>query len=361
MLPEVDGCPQNAASLECAYLMQVLLVLPSLLEQSGLSMRRIEDTLGVIRDLAQFVSAKNGELFTEPLRLDHEEYETGRDVARPFLLPRMAKLASNPEAENPKEPRADGQDSELIREIIQPEDMQELSGFIGTVLSQLLPCRATEYDALTRQRKGITVGYPGMMCRHCAGKGTTGKYFFTSLDSLNTCCTASLGHIYACPYVPKELKTRIADLKTRHPAERKALKHGAQAHFFQRLWKRLWSTDGIPDAPFVLGNHRNLGPAEQGEQLGEQLSSADSALEEERAHPIEFKSHTELLDYINMTPPWNGKADLRERIQQYYGCIAFGGKIYNTNAMPKNFSSEWILSKMVHPDRLSTKRTFLAG
>ena len=79
----------DSESLECAYLMQVMLVLPSLLEQSGLSMRRVEDTMGVIRDLAQFVSSKNGELFPEPLRVCHEEYAAGHDVHRPFLSPRL--------------------------------------------------------------------------------------------------------------------------------------------------------------------------------------------------------------------------------------------------------------------------------
>jgi len=76
----------------------------------------------------------------EPLRLGHEEYEASRDVARPFLLPRMEKPASKPKAENSEGSGVDDLDSELNREIIKPEDMQELSGFIGTVV----PYRATE-------------------------------------------------------------------------------------------------------------------------------------------------------------------------------------------------------------------------
>jgi hypothetical protein len=75
-----------------SYLMQVLLVLPSLLEQTGLSMRQIDDTVGVLRNLAQFISAYNGKLFEGPMRLCHEEYEAGYDVTRSFLVPRMEKL-----------------------------------------------------------------------------------------------------------------------------------------------------------------------------------------------------------------------------------------------------------------------------
>jgi hypothetical protein len=91
-----------------SYLMQVLLVLPSLLEQTGLSMHRIDDTVGVVlRDLAQFISANNGELFEGPMRLCHEEYEAGYDVTRSFLVPRMEKLSSKFQADNeePSVPR----------------------------------------------------------------------------------------------------------------------------------------------------------------------------------------------------------------------------------------------------------------
>jgi hypothetical protein len=76
---------------------------------------------------------------------------------------------------------------------------------------------------------------------------------------------------------------------------------------------------------------------------------------------VEFKSHTDLLTHIEKTP-WNARADLRERIGQYYQCVAYGGELYMSNAMPKNFNSEWILSKKVPRDRLSVKRSlFLSG
>lgn len=357
MLSKAVGDSKDSANLECAYLMQVMLVLPSLLEQSGLSMRRVEDTLGVIRDLAQFISSENKILFAEPLRVCHEDYEAGHDVVQPFLLPRMQKLMTKPSAVADSDAKdGGGQDTELIREIIQPEDVKELSGFISTVLSQLLPCRATEYDIVSKGRKGRTVGYPGMMCRHCAGKGMDGRFFFTSLDSLNTAATATLGHIYKCPHVADDLKKRIAHLKTRHPEERKALKHGAQAVFFSRLWKRLWSAEGIPDAPVVLTNHQNVVTEKKQHDVAAKLSS-----QQDDDSSVEFKSHIDLLDYLTTTSPWNGKADISERVGQYYRCIAYGGEIYDTNGMPKHFNSEWILSQLVPPERLSTNRTFLAG
>lgn len=358
ILPEDDSGSKGTADLEVAHLMQILLVLPSLLEQSGLPMRKIEDTLGVIRDLAEFMTFKNDELFAEGVQLCREEYESGYDVSRPFLLPRMQQLVSIPSAspsmDSPQGQLTAASDPDFIREIINPEDMQELSGFIGTVLRQFLPSRADELDA--SKRRGIHVGYPGMMCRHCAGKGTEGRFYFTSLDSLNTAATATLGHVYKCPHIPDDLKKEIANLKTRHGDERRALKHGAQARFFSRLWKRLWSADGIAP-PVVLANHRTIGDKE----VELTPTEASSSLQNDEAHELEFKSHTDLLNYLDTTAPWSKKADIRERIEQYYACVAYGGDIYDTAAMPKNFSSEWILSQMVPPERLSTKRTFLTG
>jgi hypothetical protein len=40
--------------------------------------------------------------------------------------------------------------------------------------------------------------------------------------------------------------------------------------------------------------------------------------------------------------------------------MAHGGEIYDTNAMPAHFNSEWILSQMVPPERLA-HQTFLSG
>ena len=195
----------------------------------------------------------------------------------------------------------------------------------------------------------------GLMCKHCAGKGSDGRFFFTSLDSLNTAATATLGHMYRCPFIPDELKKRIAHLKTRHPEERKALKHGAQAQFFARLWKRLWSAEGIPDTPVVLSNHQNVATD------AKEATNDATLQQEERQSSIQFKSHTDLLTFLTTTAPWNTRADILERIRQYYAVMAHGGEIYNTNAMPPHFNSEWILSQMVPPERLATHQTFLSG
>jgi hypothetical protein len=358
MLASEKSVGNDSENLQCAYLMQVMLVLPSLLEQSGLSMRRVEDTMGVIRDVAQFVSSKNGELFPESLQVCHEEYAVGHDVHRPFLSPRIQTLAAQPLE---SEAASGGEGTELVREIIQPEDMHELSGFICTVLSQLLPCRATEYDLLSKGRatKGRTVGYPGLMCKHCAGKSTDGRFFFTSLDSLNTAATATLGHIYRCEFIPNELKKRIAHLKTRHPEERKALKHGAQAQFFARLWKRLWSAEGIPDTPVVLTNHQT-GATDANQAVATNAVTLQQQQQQEEEESIEFKSHVDLLTFLATTAPWNKRSDILERIRQYYAVMAHGGEIYDTNAMPAHFNSEWILSQMVPPERLA-HQTFLSG
>lgn len=365
MLPSEDGDDsKDSANLECAHLMQILLVLPSLLEQSGLSMRRIEDALGVIRDIAEFLTFNRGELFAEAVQLCREEYQPGYDVSRPFLLPRIRKFASKQSAAEPSVASqgnlAVNNDPELIREIINPEDMPELTGFIGAMLSQFIPCRATEFDLL-KGRKLIHVGYPGMMCRHCAGRGSTdGRYFFTSLDSLNTAATGTLGHVYKCPYVPEETKKKIAHLKSVHGEERKALKKGAQARFFARLWKRLFSTDGIA-TPVVLANHKSTGDEDSKPPAAIAVEKSTSSEEQAAAPVLEFKSHTDLLNYLANTAPWNKKDDIRERIQQYYDCVKYGGDIYDTNAMPKSYSSEWLLSQLVHPECLSTKQRYLTG
>jgi hypothetical protein len=335
-----------------AYLMQVLLVLPAVLEQTGLSMRRIEDTVGIIRDLAQFISSNNGELFEVPLRLCHEEYEAGYNETRSFLVPRLEKLSSRFQADNgePSTPRPKSADAELISEIVLPEDYEDLTDYSRTTLSQMLPCRATMYDIESKGRKAISVGHGGMVCRHCLGRYGDGKYFFSSLGSLNTSANAVLAHLYKCKEVQDDLKARLVRCKARHEEDKKTLRYGSAAAFFSRLWERLNSSCGIegPEV-YVLPNQPHLMREESG-------LVAEGPKETKGAPVVEFKSHTDLLTHIEKTP-WNDMADVRESIKQYYQCVAYGGELHMTSAMPKNFNSEWILSKMVPPDRLSVKRS----
>jgi hypothetical protein len=337
-----------------AYLMQVLLILPALLEQTGLSMRQIEDTVGVIRDLAQFIASNNGELFEDPVRLCHEEYEVDYDTTRPsFLVSRMQKLSSRLKVDNGETstPRPKSADIVQLSEIVLPEDYEDLTDFSRITLSQMLPCRATRYDIESKNRRAISVGHGGMVCRHCLAGTGDGKYFFSSLDSLNTAANAVLPHLYKCKQVPDDLKARLVGLKARHTDDRKTLKYGAAAAFFSRLWKRLNSSCGIEEPEvYVLPNQPHVIKEENG------VLAAEGPKEAEGMLAVEFKSHIDLLAYIEKTT-WNERADLRERIDRYYQCIAYGGELYMTNAMPKNFNSEWILSKLVPPDRLSAKRS----
>ena len=346
------GSPSNTVS----YLMRVLLIMPSLLEQSGLPSQRIQDAIGAVRDLAQFLSSKNSEFFDESVRPCHEEYEAGHETSQPYLLPRMRTLSTSfqvepGEPETPRPTSGGPEAAEVIYDLVLPEDAPTLTESTAMTMSQMIPCRATEYDIMKKART-ISIGHPGIMCRHCLGAGGEGKYFFSSLDSMGTASTVVLSHLYRCKQVNEELKARLIELKNRHGADRKKLKFGAQAAYFNRLWHRLMSSGIQSSEIMVLPDSQHLTLEEDGTpEAGEALGDGPTT---------EFTNHAEVVAFIDETPPWSEMADIRECIQKYYDCVAYGGEIYLTNVMPKNFGSEWILAKLF-PNRLSTKRSFSVG
>ena len=61
---------------------------------------------------------------------------------------------------------------------------------------------------------------------------------------------------------------------------------------------------------------------------------------------LEFESHVPLIEYIKKTQTWSEKQDLMEAVRRYYEGVELGGRVYMTDAMPKNFNSEWLLRRM---------------
>ena len=80
--------------------------------------------------------------------------------------------------------------------------------------------------------------------------------------------------------------------------------------------------------------------------------SNDEIISEKLEDQLEFQSHIQLMRFLQTSSPWKENQDLMDVILQYYNCLEYGGRIYNTNAMPPHFSSEWLLAKVAplcHP------------
>ncbi|CAB9516665.1 expressed unknown protein [Seminavis robusta] len=301
----------------CEYLSQFLLVVPGIMSQAQLSVQLIDDTTMVLKELANFLTQKHTELFDARFHPPKEDYVGERAVPSSFSSC-LENLRST----------ADSSQSLECTEAFWEEDRPEVTDFLATVMSQVVPCRATAEDVAKKNRR-IGVGFVGLMCRHCSG-AKEGRYFFTSIESMTTAATVIEKHIQKCEKISQDIKDRMKESRGRHAEQRKTLAPGAQAAYFLRLWERLRSSK-VRDAAASL-------------QMLEMTEKQDNENEDGPAG-LEFDSHIRLIDYLRNAPPWNEKPEVLEGVRRYYDCLEHGGKTYGTFEMPKNFNSEWLLTQ----------------
>ncbi|KAL3923358.1 MAG: hypothetical protein SGILL_001700 [Bacillariaceae sp.] len=123
------------------------------------------------------------------------------------------------------------------RPLVLPEDKPFIAEFLYVVMEQLQPCRFTEADRNKRRIKHV--GCIGVECKHCSGKVDSRKFFWSSVNAVESNFVSVHTHMMECKMVPQELKDQLAELKKLRKEQTAALKTGSQKSFFARVWKRL--------------------------------------------------------------------------------------------------------------------------
>eukprot|EP00977_Amphora_coffeiformis_P014830 scaffold4231_cov110-Amphora_coffeaeformis.AAC.1 len=318
--------------------LQFLLVLPALLGRSEVELQEMNDSLELVHELTHFMTNNHAEVFPAGTQPPPEVYMTKGKRVPSTLLARLER--KRPGGVNK------GANDELT-EVLWDEDAEELSDFVTNVMGQTVACRATEADVARKFRR-IHVGYPGVVCRHCLGEGGEGRYFFTTIESLTTLSTVFEKHIMKCPYVPADIKKAVVTARSKHAEQRKAYPNGAQQAYFNRLWDRLRSMKiaGTTSSSAVpLAKTNGIGSSAPEEPTNEMASHPDEKMT--------FTKSLDVLDFVRTSVPWKGTKDIEEALNQYYNCLDYGGRIYQTKSMPEHFSEAWLLNKVV-PRRTRT-------
>jgi hypothetical protein len=336
----------------CEKLISMLIVIPSVLQQSGLPIRQIEDSTYVIKELVKFLTDHCDECFDPDFRPFIEKYGGNEEVIMDFLPSKLDALEirdDSPDGGNTNDglklhksnnnssDKNSEEESTLVRDLLEPGDVNDLTDFTAMAMRQMAPCRAGVGDSSKKGRKHVPVGFPGLVCTHCWGMNE-GKYFFTSPDSLGTAGGVIYSHLARCPKFPPEELKKLTTFRGQQAETRKRLKYGAQASYFSRLWTRLHNAKTI-GAPGVFVRSASQRMSDE---------AGDDDAEEEKAaretDTLEFRSHVDLLEYIQRNAPWNKEAELIAAVKLYYKALHHGGRIFNTNAMVNLFSSEWLLA-----------------
>lgn len=127
------------------------------------------------------------------------------------------------------------------KQLVVPEDKETIAEFLYVVMEQLQPCRFTEADRNKRRLKDV--GCIGVECKHCARQVDSRKFFWSSVNAVESNFVSVHTHMLECRMVPDELKQRLAELKLLRKEQTAALKTGSQKAFFARVWARLHEED----------------------------------------------------------------------------------------------------------------------
>jgi hypothetical protein len=317
----------------CDVLMQFLLALPSVLRQPSVPLKEIGDTLAAIQELTEFVVLNYKKLLDEQFHPPPEHYLGQHQATSSALVSRLRRLESS------EQTVTSAANHEGLTEILLASDNAKLTDYLVRVLEQATPCSAT-FEDTQKKNRSIEEGFPGMTCRYCLGSGGEGRYFFKTAESLSASTSILDKHFAKCQSVPDDVKSEIVLCKRRHTDQRKFLAVGAQQEFFLRLWDRMWSSKSAG------GLTSNVYLAPNGGNSGGGAATEDSNPDSSDSGNVEFRDHITLLDFVRSTKPWKGDNGVQEALEQYYNCLDYGGRIFGTDAMPKNFNSEWLLAKV---------------
>jgi hypothetical protein len=319
--------------LGCDVLMQFLLALPSILRQPSVPLKEIGDTLAAVQELTDFVVSNYEELLDERFHPPPEHYLGQHQAKSSALVSRLRRLDSSEQAV------ASAASHEGLTEVLLASDNAKLTDYLVRVLEQATPCSAT-FEDTQKKNRNIEEGFPGLTCRYCLGSGGEGRYFFKTAESLSASTSILEKHFAKCASVPADIKSEIVLCKRRHTDQRKFLAVGAQQEFFVRLWDRMWlskSAGGLTSNVYLAQNGGNSAGG---------TATEDSNHDSSDSGNVEFRDHITLLDFVRSTKPWKGDNGVQEALEQYYNCLDYGGRIFGTDAMPKNFNSEWLLAKV---------------
>jgi len=125
--------------------------------------------------------------------------------------------------------------------VVRPSDSELVTPYLFLLLDQMETCQFSEEDRAGGRSKvkDCPVGYPGMQCKHCAGKAGFGRYFPTSLAALTSANSDRniFNHIAKCRRCPRHIQDKLMQLRNENMQSKN--KRGSRKLLFEKVWHRL--------------------------------------------------------------------------------------------------------------------------
>lgn len=143
---------------------------------------------------------------------------------------------------------ADTLDTTLVvyppsRTLVIQEDKMLVTDYLFMLLNQMETCYFAEQDRVGGRSKvkNCSIGFPGLQCKHCAGRAGYGRYFPVSLQALTSANSDRniFNHIVKCRRCPDQIKQELQQLLNEQNIAKN--RRGLRKVFFQKIWQRMHS------------------------------------------------------------------------------------------------------------------------
>ena len=291
-------------TLRCDSLMRFLLVVPKMLHHTDVSAQQLSNASIVIKELITFLVENREDMFASAFQFPAEVYEHD-DKFQKLILDRLGAQSATEHAKIPT--HENSASTAVSAEVVTAFDRTQLTDFVVAAMEQLVICRATHDDLRKKGRRGfVTVGMPGLMCRHCLARSGEGRYFFSNRESLSTAASTVVPHMLKCKDVPEDVVTKLAATRQTHPAQKSERPSGAQSVYYSRLWETLQH----------VGRSSTLTKADMYVALDANPTPATVVEESTKNPEISFDNHVELLAHLQTRSPWKNNMEWVTAIQK---------------------------------------------
>lgn len=127
--------------------------------------------------------------------------------------------------------------------LIKPDDRGTCTDQVLLMMRQIKVCTFERKDRRggpgARGRDRVT-GFPGLSCKFCSSKNSSGRYFPVSAKNLSDNTANSLhSHLASCSRCPEPIRASLAYLSHRSILQKGELSGSWKKSFFKKIWDRL--------------------------------------------------------------------------------------------------------------------------
>ena len=174
--------------------------------------------------------------------------------------------------------------------IVTAEEKHKVTDYLYIIMAQMKPSVFSHEDKCKKNRKNrsnITLGYPGLRCRHCGGI-ERGNYFPLTCRNLQASPPVIHNHLLQCTHISTKMKKSILHAKARHKDQLSRIK-STQVSFFERIWLRMH------DPNFVGGGQDGI------DKVNDTIRAILSGTQRKSRSPIKCNTNNNVYKRIQNT------------------------------------------------------------